>query len=112
MVYYDDEYKVLICREHRYAIRNLDTHLRDKHGIAIKRRRIIVDSCASLALARPTEVRQPPPLGPAFDALGPPVDALLCSEAGCGFTSVQPTWIRHHCNTAHGWRSTAGSRKH
>ena len=27
MVYYDDEYKVLICREHRYAIRNLDTHL-------------------------------------------------------------------------------------
>jgi Orsellinic acid/F9775 biosynthesis cluster protein D len=110
LLYYDDRYQVLICREHRYAIRSLDTHLRSQHAVAAKFRRIIVDRHAPLPMAKPRDVRQPRPFGPPFDVLGPPADALLCKS--CGFTSVQPTWIRRHCNTVHNWRSTAREKAH
>jgi superfamily II DNA helicase RecQ len=112
LVHYDDTYKVLICKEHRYAIWNLDAHLRDKHAVAARVRKIIVAKHAFLALARPADVRQPPALEPPFSMLRDPVDALLCSEAGCGFISVQPTWIRRHCNKVHDWRATAGERQY
>ena len=112
LVCYNNKYKILICKEHCYAIQNLDRHLRDEHAVAAKVRKIIVSKHASLVLAKPTDVRQPPPLGEAFDALKPPVDALLCDEAGCGFISIQPTWIRHHCNTAHNWRATTTKKQH
>jgi hypothetical protein len=30
---FDAEYNILICKEHGYAVRNLDTHLRDEHSM-------------------------------------------------------------------------------
>jgi len=105
LLYYDHAYKVLICKEHRYAMRNLDMHLRDQHAVGIAVRRIIVERYASLPVARPADVRLPPPFGPPCVALGLPVDGLLCKS--CAFACAQPTSIRRHCNLTHGWRSTA-----
>lgn len=112
LLYHETEYNILICREHSYAIRNINTHLRDQHTVAAKVRRSIVERYASLSLAKPTDVRLPPPFGPPFDILGQPVDALLCTETGCGFASVELTSVRRHCNQAHNWRSTAQERTH
>jgi hypothetical protein len=109
---HDDEYGVLICREHGYAVRNLNLHLRDEHAAAARIRRRVVERHASLALAAPADAAVPPPFEAAFDALRPPVDALLCDEPGCGFASVQPTSMRSHCNKTHGWRSTATGSTH
>jgi hypothetical protein len=112
LIHYNEEYKVLICKEHRYAIQNIDTHLRDKHAVAAGARKVIVSKYGLLAVAKPADVQQPAPFGPLFSELQQPVDALLCNEAGCGFISVQPTWIRRHCNTVHSWRATAGEKQH
>jgi superfamily II DNA/RNA helicase len=109
LLHYDDEYQVLICTAHGYAIRNLDLHLRDEHAVPSAVRRIIAEKHASQPLAEPKRVRQPPP-GPPFDVLRPPVDALLCAEPGCGFASIQLTSVRSHCNKIHNWRSTRQSK--
>lgn len=79
---------MLICREHRYAVRNLDLHLRDAHTVTANDRRLIVDKYAALPLAKPAEVPLPPPLGPPFKALGRPIDAVHCDEEDCGFIST------------------------
>jgi superfamily II DNA helicase RecQ len=101
---------VLICREHHYAVRNLDLHLRDAHTVTAKDRRLIVDKYATLSLAKPAEVPLPPPLRPPFEALGRPVNALHCAEEECGFISINRTNMRMHCNKEHSWRSKEHER--
>jgi Orsellinic acid/F9775 biosynthesis cluster protein D len=106
LLHYNVEYKVLICREHRYAIRGLYAHLQQQHLVATNIRRILVERYGSLALVEPKDVRLPP-LGPPINELRPPVDVLRCAEPGCGYTSVAPTAIRQHCNSVHKWRAAA-----
>ncbi|KAH7020668.1 hypothetical protein B0J12DRAFT_746545 [Macrophomina phaseolina] len=101
-LHYEPDFKVLICKEHRYAVRNLDQLLRDAHLVTAKDRRAIVEKYAGLALARPEEVQLPPPLEPPLDALGRSVDALLCAQTGCGFISVSADGMRKHCKREHG----------
>jgi hypothetical protein len=85
---FDAEYNILICKEHGYAVRNLNTHLRDEHATPVKLRRRVIEQYASVFLARPADVKTPPPFEPPFDGLKAPADALLCAEAGCAFASV------------------------
>ena len=111
VLHYEPEYKVLICKEHGYAVRNLCLHLRDAHTVSAEDRRLIVDKYAGLSLAKPVEVPLPPPLGPPFEALGQPIDALICDEEECGFISINPTKMRMHGNKKHDRRSKEGRRE-
>lgn len=111
-LHYIPEYKVLVCKEHCYALRNLDLHLRDSHTIAVGDRRAIAGRYAALSLAKPAEVPLPPPLSPPFEALGQPMDGILCDEEECGFISINRTRMRMHCNKEHGWRSKQNQREH
>jgi hypothetical protein len=99
---HDDEYGVLICREHGYAVRNLNLHLRDEHATAARIRRRVVKRHASLTLATPADAAVPAPFEAAVNALRPPVNALLCDEPGCGFANVQLTSMRSHYNKTYG----------
>ena len=110
---YEPKYKVLICRQHRYAVRNLDRHLRDEHkAIHLKKRRAIVERYARCELREPAEVQLPPPLGPPILALGQPVKALHCDGTGCEFVSINRQAMKKHCNKKHDWRCSAKNSKH
>ncbi|KAL2356365.1 hypothetical protein BJ546DRAFT_601037 [Cryomyces antarcticus] len=104
VLHYEPEYKVLICREHGYSVRNLHDHLRDQHATNIKERRAIVEKYAQYELLEPRNVPLPPPLGSPIEGLGKPVEAFLCEEEECGFVSTNHSVIRKHCNTKHDWK--------
>ena len=103
IICHETEYKVLICRQHQYAVRNLHDHLRDQHAIiGIERRRAIVEKYMQYELQEPGKVQQPPALGPPIPALGQPVKALQCNEDACGFVCINRKWMQQHCNQKHG----------
>jgi hypothetical protein len=99
---YEADYKVLICKAHQQAVKGLDTHLRDAHGLStIKERQPILDQYSSFFLLPPKAVPLPPNNCAPFEALGKPLDGFLCS---CGHISINYKSIRGHCNTKHNWR--------
>lgn len=108
---YEADYKVLICKDHA-GVQNLQTHLQRLHTVTAKERRAIVAKSSHHELLHPSRVPLPPPLQAPFDALGEPVNALLCSEEDCGWISINRSVIAEHCNKAHGWRSTKQESEH
>jgi hypothetical protein len=85
--HYEAEYKVLICKIHKRAVKHLDGHLRDAHDLRKKKeRQPLLDHYARFALARPEDVATPPTNGLLFKALGDPIFAYLCN--GCTYIST------------------------
>ncbi|KAH7383393.1 hypothetical protein BKA64DRAFT_158943 [Cadophora sp. MPI-SDFR-AT-0126] len=102
---YNSDYQVLICKEHRQAVKGLKRHLKDAHGLRAKmEQQPILDQYGSLVLLPPKEVRQPPHNCAPFEALGKPLDGWCCSGSGCGHISVNYKSMRGHCNKEHGWQ--------
>ena len=100
--YYEPNYKVLICKKHKRAVKGLDTHLREAHRLTKKERRPLVDRFATLTLAKPNGVVIPPKNGPPFEVLGDPVLAYQCNN--CSQISTNRKTMRGHCNPKHQWR--------
>lgn len=111
-LHYEADYKVLICKEHGYALRNLSTHLRDHHSIPAKARKAIVAKYHSYPLLDPKEISLPPLFGRPFEALAAPIEVFLCDEEECSFISKNCSIVARHCNKAHGWNSTKKDREH
>jgi len=111
-LHYKADYRVLICKEHGYALRSLSTHLRDQHSIPAKARKAIVAKYNSYSLPGPKEIPLPPPFGRPFEALAAPVEAFLCDAEECGFISKNRSVVAQHCNQAHGWRSSKKDPEH
>jgi len=109
---YELQYKVLVCKYHRYAISNLASHLRTKHSGTLKEKAAVVRKYSYLQILNPTQVQLPPPLEPPIQSLGRPRDAFICDEEECGFITVSRDEIRKHCNKKHEWRSTKQDREH
>ena len=99
---YNAEYQVLFCSEHQQAVKALDWHLKDSHGIRKKKEcQPILDQYSSYVLLPPKDVRQPPAGCEPFDVLGKPLDGFECIE--CRHISINHTAIRRHCNIDHHW---------
>jgi hypothetical protein len=110
-LYYDPEYKVLICRKHKLAVKGLDWHLKDAHGLRSKKeRQPILDQYDSLVLLLLNDVLQPPNNCAPFEALGTPLDGFQCIE--CGHISVNYKSMRGHCNKTHEWYVTKDEPTH
>ena len=99
--YYDPDYKVLICKKCKHAIRGLETHLEDAHGLKKKDRQPLLKHFSSLFLAKPEDVHTPPSNGPLFDALGDPISAFQCMD--CNHISTNRKSMQGHCNKTHQW---------
>lgn len=100
--HYEAEYKVLICKIHKRAMRGLNKHLHDAHGIIkLKDRQPFMDYYARYALAKPKDVAIPPTKGPPFKALGEPNLAYKCTD--CSHISISCKAMRGHCNKRHQW---------
>ena len=106
------EYKVIVCREHEYAIGSVAQHLRIFHsGKDVEKRKVAI-AFASYDLQTPKDVALPPPLGEPFQELGKPILAFICEEPECERISISRDEMRKHCNRAHNWKSSKEDREH
>jgi hypothetical protein len=107
-----ENYAVLICRTHQFAIKNLHYHLRDYHSGSTKEKKAVVQLFERYQLSDPKGVTLPPPLEEPFASLGKPLNAFICNEPECGYISINRNNVRIHCNQAHNWKSSAKQREH
>ena len=107
---YLQEYRVLVCTAHGYAVRELDDHLKRLHRTNIATRREILAHFEDLQIAKPADVPQPPPLEAPFSCLAPPKQAFICDEEECNELSISRDVIRKHCNRVHDWKASPGQR--
>ena len=99
---YNEQYQVLICRTHGYAVRNLKQHLRTEHvSLPLMNRKAILERYSRCDLVRPSDVCSPPPGGPSIVGLRDPVDAYRCLTDGCGWLSSHENGIQHHVKSRH-----------
>ena len=73
---YNPEYKVLICKKCKHAVRGLETHLEDAHRLKKKERQPLLDHYSTLLLVKPEDVYTPPPNRRPFKALRDPIPAF------------------------------------
>jgi hypothetical protein len=101
--YYEAEYKVLICKKHKQAVKGLERHLKDVHRLRKrKERQLLVDHYAELTLAKPEDVVTPLTNRSSFKSLGHPQCTYQCNS--CSHISTSHKAIHRHCNKKHQWR--------
>ncbi len=108
---YVQDARLIVCREHGYAVRNLDRHLLDYHDYSRDVRKTIAAQFRGMPLVAPETASLPKAYGPPIEDLAPPRRGFLCEEANCGWISSRRATIAEHCNK-HGWRSLPGEREH
>jgi hypothetical protein len=105
------ECELIVCREHGYALRNLDRHLREYHTYPRSVRKTIAQRFSGVPWVVPENATLPEAYGPPVEAIAPPRVGFLCDEEDCGFISVSRTRTAQHCN-GHGWRSSREEKEH
>jgi hypothetical protein len=108
---YLQEHELIVCREHGYAVRNLDRHLSDYHVYSRSVRKAVSRRFDGLSRAAPENASLPKAYGPPIEGLAPPRKGYACGEADCGWISSRRAKIAEHCKR-HGWKSTPGDREH
>jgi len=111
-LYYDSQHRVLVCRYHEYAVRNLATHLRLQHEVRTSERSVIEGKFRGYELLEPAQVATPPSLPAPFDWLGAPTREYQCDEPGCSKIPTSRDEIRKRCYKEHLWRSNADDPEH
>jgi hypothetical protein len=100
---YLPEVKVLVCKKHGHAIRNLKRHLADFHTDAKIANALTVKECKKFEILAPEKIILPEPGQKPYSCLIPPVDAYQCNgmEEGCTFISVRRETVGRHWKTTH-----------
>jgi hypothetical protein len=99
MLYFLEDHRVLICKQHQTAVVNLDTHLLHHHHVPAPPRRQVVDCFSRLKLLDPAEVRLPDEPAKAIAELGKPLTGLQCKA--CGYITINTNALRKHCKKDH-----------
>jgi hypothetical protein len=108
---YLEDYELIICSEHGYALRNLNRHLLDYHNYPRNVRKAIIQRFNGVPHRLPEHARLPKAFGSPMDAIAAPRRGFACEEEECDFISTGRTKIAQHCN-GHGWKSMPGEREH
>ena len=109
---YLTDYRLLVCKEHEYAVRNLKTHLRLQHTYSTTVKTAVIQHFQGHEIRNPEGVVVPPEMVASVAALGMPKCGYLCATAHCGFISVDRKNIATHCRKEHDWKSTGDDRQH
>lgn len=99
---YLPKYKVLICKECRYAIQPsaISRHLKDLHHIYRLDRKLLLEYAEGLDLAAPQEVKLPCPHEPAIDLLTTE-SGLACSARECEHLCMTVKRMKSHWSSTH-----------
>lgn len=107
--YYNAAHRVLICKEHRYAVTSWKRHLSDYHAIGASGLRDAVRFLQDLDIVKPEDAELPTPNGPPLEYLRPSRLGFECrgtNDNNCGRISVSRKGIAQHCNKMHAWRAS------
>lgn len=109
-VTYNSEYKVLICRQHKYCISpdGILRHFRNFHkAVPLATRKAIGDYSKTLDLAALTDIATPhAPVQPVEGLTI--VNGFKCSYEGCSVLRGTEMSIKQHCKEIHEWRTGTG----
>jgi hypothetical protein len=94
-----EEFGVLVCIQHRTAVVNLNTHLREQHAAKPQLRKQIIERFSSCHVLNPKEVKLPEQPAEPIEELGSPLDGLKCKT--CDFITVNKNVMRMHCKEKH-----------
>jgi hypothetical protein len=94
-----ENYAVLICRTHQFAIKNL--HLRDYHSGSTKEKKAVVQLFERYQLSDLKGVTLLPLLEELFASLRKPLNAFICNEPECRYISINQNNVRIYYNQAH-----------
>ena len=102
ILHYDPKYRLLICRECRYAIQKsaLESHFL-RHKIYRGDRQRLLSSIAQLDLLEPHDVSLPAPGSTPIEGL-PVLEGYRCSVTGCRHLTVSSKRMRTHWSGVHG----------
>jgi len=109
-VTYNEKYKVLICRQHKYAIAPdwILRHFQEFHkATPLATRQLIVDYSKTLELAIPDNVARQPPPAYAIDGLTV-VGGFQCQYTECFQLRSTERSIKEHCRQDHEWKVQTG----
>jgi hypothetical protein len=96
-----ENYAILICRTHQYAIKNLYYHLRDYYSGSIKEKKAVVQLFKRHQLSDPKGVVLPPLLEELFASLRKPLNAFIYNEPEYRYISINQNNVRIHYNQAY-----------
>lgn len=102
---YVEAHKVLVCREHATAMRNVDAHLREHHGVQAKERRRILEKYSGLFIETDPDKIVLPSLSSPIAALAV-LDGFRCAQEGCAHMTINKNGMKQHWNKAHGRKWT------
>jgi hypothetical protein len=94
-----EEYGVLVCKQHRTAVINLDKHLSQHHSVPASARRQIVNCFSRLKQLDPAEIKLPEEPAQPIEELGRPLTRLQCRT--CRFITINEDEIQRHCKKHH-----------
>lgn len=104
---YNTHYKVLICREHGYAIKPsfIERHLQETHpSISFNIRHELLEQVKQLVLHDPSTVEAPQDTPAAIRGLNI-TDSLECIE--CHYVRKHIRDITDHCTKVHDWKKSS-----
>lgn len=106
-IIYNEQYRILICTVHGYAVSSLETHLRNEHrDLSLERRRRIITAHVDDICAPPDSVRLPPRHIPPVEGLTAPIPAFSCAGPHCSVVSSHVKGIEQHARNSHQWKKT------
>ena len=109
---FNEEYQVLICRQHGFAIspNGIARHFRDEHdGISLETRQSLVTYSNTLTLLDPNIVAIPDHLVPAIYGLSV-ISGFQCNYEGCKELRSTSKSMSQHCKVNHKWMLSHGIR--
>jgi len=107
---YNTEYKILICRQHKYAIPPdyVLRHFRQSHkGVPLAARQAIMDYSKTLDLATPENIAVPDDGVQAITGLFI-VDGFQCVYDDCQELRSTDISMKEHCKKEHRWLTAIG----
>ena len=102
---YDDtlcflaDFGVLVCRQHRSGVVNLNRHLLEQHATPAQVRKAVIQRFAQYKRVDPKNVKLPEQPAQLIEELGTPLDRLCCKI--CSFLTININAMRMHLKRDH-----------
>lgn len=108
------DFKLLVCKKHGYAIRNIRRLLADLHPESKAANKAAVRKFADIEIATPESVALPTSAIAPFVCLEAPVSAYLCTgvHGTCGYISACDKKLARHWRNVHGNSPKFNKREH